>query len=100
VSAGKRQEGKLIASNSSTLLAYDSVFFNGSLYVIYAGHRPHGTGIYEIDASNGEIRKIYLHGHENYGKKLYRIPNFCFSNEGKILTLAADGLDGQVILFH
>lgn len=100
VSVGKQQDGKPIAGNISTILAFDSGFFNGNLYVIYAGHQPHGAGIYEIDASNGEIKKIYLHGHENYGKKLYRIPGFCFNDKGKILILAADGLDGQVILFQ
>lgn len=98
LSVGKKSEGKHIANTSYFALAHDCVFRDAKLYVIYAGHAPHGYGVYEIDASNGDMRNIYLFSHKKYRQDSYLVTHFCFNDDGSILGV--DRREGQVILFN
>jgi hypothetical protein len=96
VTATMKQKG--VSSNAKiSYLALDCCFYNGKLYVEYAGMPPHGNGIYEIDPANGEIKRIFLFSHLRYQKTEYMITNFCFNEAGEVL--ASNRHAGQVLCF-
>jgi len=93
----KKTEEKVVATEPYRYFALDCQFYDGKLCVEYAGIPPHGNGIYEIDASNGEITRVLLFSHLDRSSVRYDITNFCFPAGGRVL--GCDREAGQVLLF-